>query len=144
MKGKPAHRSQIPIDWERVDEMLACGCIGTEIAACMGMHPDTLYRRVEETFSLGFTAYATQKRSVGEKLLRETQFKKACGISKKGDNTLLIWLGKQRLGQKENTNDVTIPEDLLAPFLNIMGQIKDAQSERKKADKKSNSEQKSE
>lgn len=43
-----------------------------------------------------------QKRAKGESILRAHQYAKALGLTDKGDNTLLIWLGKQRLEQREN------------------------------------------
>lgn len=94
-------RPEKPIDWERVDELLMAGCKGTEICPHFDMHPETFYRKVEEKYNIGFTAYCALKRSQGDSLLKETQFLKALGLSDKGDNTLLIWLGKVRLEQKE-------------------------------------------
>ncbi len=81
--------------------MLKAGCYGTEIAANFDMHEETFYNRVQEKYGMGFTAYSSEKRKAGESLLRIKQFEKALGITTTGDNTLLIWLGKQRLNQRE-------------------------------------------
>ena len=92
------------IDWERVDHLLMCGCPGTEIAASFDIHYDTFYRRVQEKYGIGYTQYSQSKRMTGHALLREVQMKKALS----GDNTMMIWLGKNLLNQKEN------PQDLVA------------------------------
>jgi len=103
-------RPRKPIDWKLVDEMLYAGCLGTEIAASIGVCADTLYQRcVEECRDekgnqyLTFSAYSQEKSSVGESILRRTQFNKA----QEGDTSMLIWLGKNRLGQRDN-KDMTI------------------------------------
>ena len=59
------------------------------------------------------------------------QYQKAMGISKKGDNTLLIWLGKQRLGQKENASETVVSEDVLKAFNELMQQLGNKQEETK-------------
>ena len=98
-------RPEKPINWEVVENLLVSGCLGTEIAAQFDMHPDTFYRRVEQQYGMGFTDYSSEKRCKGNAVLRAKQFEKAV---KKGDNSMLIWLGKNRLGQKE-TQESVIP-----------------------------------
>src|SRR5271163_3811980 len=93
------------IDWKKVDELMMAGCPGSEIAGYLGFHPDTLYRRVKEEKNMEYAAYLAEKRSKGDAILRAHQYAKAMGFTEKGDNTLLIWLGKNRLGQKENRDD---------------------------------------
>lgn len=121
-------RPEVPIDWARVDELLEAGCIGTEIAAYFNLHPNTFYDRVQLKHNVGFTEYAAQKKFKGDSLLKEAQYKKAI---KKLDNTMLIWLGKQRLGQKENAGDKIIAEDVMQAFNDLMRQLDKAQEERK-------------
>lgn len=119
------------IDWQRVDELLEAGCLGTEIASFFGMHPNTFYDRVVAKYNMSFTDYSSQKRATGEALIREAQYKKAI---KKLDNSMLIWLGKQRLGQREDNSEKREPEEILQPFLEIMAQLKELQSQRKSAE----------
>ena len=45
-------RPKVDIDWERVNELLEADCEGTEIAAHLGIKPDTLYKR--QFMMLGF------------------------------------------------------------------------------------------
>jgi len=122
-------RPKIPIDWKRVDEFLVAGAEGTEVAAYFGMHPDTFYRRVEEECKIGFTELMQQKRSKGHVLLRNAQLDKA--INSK-DSTMLIWLGKQKLGQKESVNEFKMSQEMMKPFEAIMGQITNLQLDRKR------------
>jgi hypothetical protein len=89
------------VDWKKVDELMMAGCLGTEIAAYFGMHEDTFYKKVAQEKKMGFSAYLQLKHSHGESILRAHQYAKALGLTEKGDNTLLIWLGKTRLRQKE-------------------------------------------
>jgi len=95
--GSGSGRGAKEIDWAKVDQLLIAGCLGTEIAPHFDMHHDTFYRKVEKRYGVSFTVYSSQKKSKGESLLRAKQYEKAL----KGDNTLLIWLGKNRLKQRE-------------------------------------------
>lgn len=90
-------RPKSDIDFDLVDSMLEAGCTGTEVAARLGMHEDTLTNRIKEEKKMGFSAYRQQKVAKGDQLLRETLFAKA----KNGDTTSLIFLGKTRLGMSE-------------------------------------------
>lgn len=100
------------------------GCKGTEICPHFDMHPDTFYRKVEERYSIGFTELCRIKREQGDSLLRETQFYKAIGETDVGDNTMLIWLGKQRLDQRE-PEAVRAETALSEPITVALSDIKD-------------------
>ena len=101
-------RKKIEIDWNVVDEKLSHFCNGTEVAAFLGMHEDTLYKRIEEKYKMGFSAYRAQKRAKGEMILRELQLKSA----KEGNTSMLIWLGKQYLGQTDKTDHTSRGETI--------------------------------
>lgn len=100
-------RPEMLIDWDKVDYMLRCGALGTEIAATFAIHPNTFYRRVEEKFKMSFSEFSQERRALGDYSLRQKQYEKAMGLTDTGDNTLLIWLGKNRLGQR-NEDKLTI------------------------------------
>ncbi len=95
---KKSGRKPSVIDWEKVDNLLISGCQGTEVAAHFGVHAETLYRRCEKDKKVGFAAYSQQKRSSGNCLIRAAQFDEAV---RKRDRGMLIWLGKNRLGQSD-------------------------------------------
>ncbi len=90
-------RPEKPIDWKKVDQLLLAGCHGTEIAPHFDIDIDTFYRKVQAEHNIGFTAYSALKRNQGDSLLKAKQYEKAMS----GDNTLLIWLGKSRLKQRD-------------------------------------------
>lgn len=94
---KTAGRPQAKIDWAVVDMMLEAGCKGTEIAARLGIYNETLYDACKREHSTDFSAYSQQKRESGDALLREKQME----LAKTGNLGMLIWLGKQRLGQAD-------------------------------------------
>ena len=96
------------IDWEKVDRLLRSGCTGVQVASRLGVHADTLYRACERERGAAFAAYSQQKREDGETLILEKQMDAAM----KGDKTMLIWLGKQRLGQKEKHDHTTNDKDI--------------------------------
>jgi len=45
------------IDWKEVDKYLVAGATGTEVAAVLGIHPETLYGRCKEDHKIGFSDY---------------------------------------------------------------------------------------
>ncbi len=142
--GKPNQRPEKPIDWELVDKLLESGCIGTEIASHFSMHPNTFYDRVVKEYGITFTEYSTQMNQKGEAMLKLAQYEKAIGKTKKGDTTLLTYLGRVRLKQKEPDNETPIDEEVLKRFKQMMNQLETLQSSvRKMDDSKMMSEQKS-
>lgn len=125
------------IDWDIVNEKILHGCPGTEIAACFGMHPETFYDRVKSTFNIGFSEYWQQKHMEGNTCLRKAQFEKAM----MGDNTMLVWLGKNRLKQSDSPQELNIGTETMTNFNAIMAQLSSLQSlARKSADNNSSNE----
>jgi hypothetical protein len=96
-------RPAAKIDWAFVDEYLEAGCEGVEIAGLLGVHPETLYNHCESDHKMGFSLYRQSKRAKGDAILRHKQYE----IAKEGDKAMLIWLGKNRLGQSEK-QEVTV------------------------------------
>lgn len=111
----------IPIDFTIVDKMLESGCDGVQIASRLGCHPDTLYIRTHDVFDMTFSAYASLKRAKGDSFIHETQYDLA---TKDRDKTMLIWLGKQRLGQKEPKDTKDIDSDFVKNFMLALAQGK--------------------
>ena len=104
-------RPKTDIDWKTVNKLLEADCEGTEIAAYLGIVPDTFYKRCKEDNNIGFSDYLREKKARGNSLLKVKQFDAAMS----GDKTMMIWLGKQRLGQKEKQDiEHTIKDEL--PF----------------------------
>lgn len=87
------------INWDVIDSMLIAGCNGKECAATIGIHPETLYDRCVTDKATGWSEYCQSKKAQGLGMLRTAQFQKAY---KEKNPTMLIWLGKQMLQQKED------------------------------------------
>jgi hypothetical protein len=98
-KKRYAGRPKTSIDWERVGQSIMMGSSATQTAASIGISVDTLYTRCKKDLNQDFTAFCQEKKASGDKLLHQTQFE----VAVKNKNTsMLIWLGKQRLGQSDN------------------------------------------
>jgi DNA-binding CsgD family transcriptional regulator len=92
---------------EQIEQLAAVGCTDTEIATLAGISEGTLKRSFDPLLKKG--------RSDLRSNLRTAQVRKALGVivqqeDKDGetiiyqtppDNTMLIWLGKQYLGQRD-------------------------------------------
>jgi hypothetical protein len=98
ISGNKAGRPKSVIDFKKVDEYLQAQCNGSTIAGILGIHPDTLYKAIEERHNITFSAYSTQKRSEGKEILRKKLWDQAIA----GDKILMIWLSKQYLGFTES------------------------------------------
>ena len=77
------------IDERQVRELASIQCTMEEIAAVCGCHIDTLRDR--------FSNIIKDAREEGKASLRRMQYLKA----KEGNATMLIWLGKQLLDQRD-------------------------------------------
>ncbi|MGD8305100.1 MAG: hypothetical protein PVF17_00465 [Ignavibacteria bacterium] len=97
-----AGRPKAKIDWEKVDKLLQAGCFTSEIAAYFGISPDTLYIRCKTDHNMEYSIYSQEKKAKGESLLREAQYKNAM----EGNTPMQIWLGKQRLDQRDKPTDL--------------------------------------
>ncbi|MCP4493085.1 MAG: hypothetical protein GY820_38170 [Gammaproteobacteria bacterium] len=86
------------IDYKLLDNLCSILCTGEEIASILGVHFDSLDRILKRDKKIGFTDYYKNKSAQGKTSLRRAQFK----IAIKGNPTMLIWMGKQYLGQKDN------------------------------------------
>lgn len=117
-----AVKPRIIIDWDKVDSLLEAGCLGTEVAAACGCHPDTLYDRVVADKGVSYSDYSAKMRAKGDSCLRAVQHQKAIHAK---DNTMLIWLGKQRLDQKEpeTRSQTSLSIDQLDSIKSIFEQI---------------------
>lgn len=83
-------RHNLPIPPDEVELMASIGCTDREIATYFGL--------AETTFRSNFSDYLINGRQQLKTSLRRAQLQTALS----GNATLLIWLGKQILGQQEN------------------------------------------
>lgn len=91
--GRPTKK----VNWEELDAMCEIQCTGVEIAGVFGISYDALADAVKREKKMTFAEYYEQKSAPGRKSLRRKQWE----LAMKGDRVMLIWLGKQMLGQSE-------------------------------------------
>lgn len=88
------------IDWDTVDKLCGIQATANEIAQFLGIDPDTLAAACKRDHKLSFSDYFEQKRGVGRVSLRRAQWQAA----QNGNPTMLIWLGKQHLEQRDKSS----------------------------------------
>ena len=97
LKSKPADepshsgRPKAPLDPEHVKALAGAGCTVEEMAEFLGVNKKTLERRFSAVIDSG-----RLRRNVS---LRRKQME----LAMRGDKTMLIWLGKQLLGQSDRS-----------------------------------------
>lgn len=83
--------------WEQLDALIIWA--GQEyIAEQLNMSADTLSRRIEERYGCTFAEYRYKRQEVLRMNLRKKQYQIAM---EDGNVTMLIWLGKNMLGQSD-------------------------------------------
>ena len=89
--GRTAKR----FDLKQVEQLGAIQCTYEEVAAVLGCSADTIARRMKR--SKTFKEALERGQQTGKASLRRLQWEAA----KKGNVTMLIWLGKNLLGQTD-------------------------------------------
>ena len=82
-------RPKKQVDVELLEKLASIQCTNEELSNMVGVSIDTLLRR--------YATLIKKARDNGKKSLRRMQWEAA----QKGNVTMLIWLGKQYLGQKD-------------------------------------------
>ena len=106
-------RPRYVIDYEKLQPLCEIQCTGEECANILHTSYETLNLRLHEDYAAkmadepdydgteyadGFQHYFKKHSASGKASLRRMQFKGA----QSGNNTMLIWLGKQYLGQRDS------------------------------------------
>lgn len=86
---KKVGRPKKELDIDIIQKLASIMCTNVEIAQVVGCHADTL--------ADNFSEYLKKGRDKGKTSLRRMQWEKA----QTGNTTMLIWLGKQMLGQSD-------------------------------------------
>ena len=98
-------RPRKEIDQKMFENMCAIQCTEVEIAGIFECDVDTINNWCKRTYGETFSEVYKQKSAKGKMSLRRLQFKAA----ENGNSSLLIFLGKQYLGQRDQL-DTTAPE----------------------------------
>ena len=88
---------RVELDLSQVEALAALQCTMEEIASGLCVGVATLYRRVRD--DLAVDSAIKRGREEGTRSLRRIQWEAA----KSGNVTMMIWLGKQWLGQKDKS-----------------------------------------
>lgn len=96
-KKNKGGRPKIKINWDQFEKLCGMQCTLDEIADWFRCSDDTIENAVKKHFKKGFSDIFNQKRVAGRVSLRRKQMQ----VAMEGNVTMLIWLGKQYLGQKD-------------------------------------------
>lgn len=90
-------RPKIEIDQCEFEKLCAMQCTLIEISEWFGVSEDTIERWCKRTYKATFADTFKRKSAGGRISLRRKQFE----VAMAGDKTLLVWLGKNWLGQRD-------------------------------------------
>ncbi len=98
-QGEGGGRPRFEIDYEAVKKLASLQCTQVEVASFLGCHVNTLLKdeKFMEIYKSGIDS--------GRMSLRRHQWK----ALEDGNTTMLVWLGKQYLGQREK-NELSGPD----------------------------------
>ena len=94
---------KLKIDWDQFDKLCAIKCTRDEIANILEISHDTLERACKRDKQCSYASYYEKKASKGVASLRRRQYQ----LAQDGNVTMLIWLGKQYLGQSDKLEQKT-------------------------------------
>lgn len=98
-KHKKMGRKPKYIDWDRVDELLQHQWPISEIASFCGLSEANFHLKARKKYKGNFRDHHESKKAEGIGRLRTKQYQLALD----GNVTMLIWLGKQLMGQSDKS-----------------------------------------
>ena len=94
--------------WDQLDALV----IWSDEQYCaerLGINRDTLAARIKEKTGLSFSAYKDQKKEAMRVNIRKKQY----DVAMAGNVSMLIWLGKNELGQSDKVDNKLDATDIL-------------------------------
>ena len=85
------------LDWKAFEASCRCWCTQEEICSIFDVTVKTLDQACIRHYGVRFSRIYTEKANGGKRCLRRAQLRTAL----KGNPAMLIWLGKQKLDQKD-------------------------------------------
>lgn len=92
---KPGQTAEI--NWEVVEAVCEYGATLNEVAERIGVHPCTIERHIRDKFDCTFKEYRDRRAGLTVLKLRQKQIE----VALKGNVSMLIWLGKNLMGQTD-------------------------------------------
>lgn len=86
-------------DFIQLEKLASIHCTRNEAAHIIGVDDETMDRNLKARYGVGWSEFFDAFSSNGKVSLRRRQYEQA----EKGNVPMLIWLGKNILGQKEQT-----------------------------------------
>jgi DNA-binding transcriptional ArsR family regulator len=90
-------RPRKEVDFEKLARVCQYPMTNEDIAAILDLSVDTISRAIKKEYGIGFAEYKDQKQSN----LRFTLLAKQIEVAKSGNVAMLIFLGKNYLGQSD-------------------------------------------
>lgn len=109
----PAGRPRKEIDQKQFENLCGLQCTKDEICAWFDVTDKTLDAWCKRTYRENFSVVFQKKRGKGKISLRRSQWRLATEML---NPTMLVWLGKQYLGQKDVPEESIDTEDADAFF----------------------------
>ncbi len=130
-KGDPkGGRPRLEFDMKILEGMATIMCTAEECSSILGVSLKTIERRLNEETGSGFDVFRKKHADTGKRSLRRAQF----DLAMKGHATMLIWLGKQWLGQEDKiTHEIDVPDgtrpmfEVIVPIMGRGGNGLDAE-----------------
>lgn len=123
-------RPEVNFSWQTLDAVLQYGANLTDCAEFCNCSEDTVQRRIKEHFQMTFHEY--RKRKMAK--LKMSIVKKQVDKALEGDNTMLIWVGKNLCEQSDKFSaEVTNTENNKITFAYSIPGNRFAPQEKEKA-----------
>jgi len=101
------------IDWDEFEKLCGMLCTQVEIADWFGCTDDTIQAAVLKKYGVGFSELYKKKSVKGKVSIRRAQYLSA---TEDRNPTMLIWTGKQHLGQKDKQDlNLTSADGSMSP-----------------------------
>lgn len=110
------------IDKDQFEKLCAILATLVEIADFFDCSDDTIERWCKKTYGVTFAEVLKRKSSKGKVSLRRKQYEMAMT----GNITMLIWLGKQQLGQSDKRDDTlnaNVTTNSTGPLLDMVKEV---------------------
>lgn len=122
-RGRPKQKPGVKplvVDLSRLPALCRIQATSEECASVLGISQDTLERRLKAEHGCTFTEFYARHAGPGKCSLRRMQWK----LARSGNATMLIWLGKQWLGQTDKVEHAD--DDAVAQPVSVVVNVVDA------------------
>lgn len=99
-------RPEKSFDWKVLDAVLQYNASKKDCAGFLEVSEDTIERRIKSEYNMTFSEYKNLKMGKARIKLAQKQY----DMAMKGNVPLLIWLGKNWLGQSDKQETLTTGE----------------------------------